>query len=495
MPTLHVTWSTFKTFLENCRRKANTSGSGEKLWRDRCGPYYLDETEAELHQLLTTPERLRFMWQYWNSLHLTTFFYMKPDFLALCPPNILGRIEGSDWSWLLNRVPDKCHLEKLSRSQVEQLPLGNKDLAQQLHDKWQGWGDLDGDAWGRLLEKNRKFKDKCEHFCDKLRKADWKSLLWAYPEFADKCHCWEEFDHQELMYLLRRDSTFADKCDLTKLDGSDWVNLLHWKPKFFKNKCVWGKLEGYDWVHLLRDDPTFANKCKWEKLTCHDWVDLLLAQPIFAENDVPWKKFTGDNANEKYLLELEQKGFWRNEFWKDEKNKNSLMLILERYPNVSFFFSWEHFQNPDFDSILNKLKPDVLLQLWKEKPQLGERIHNWSSFAPDNLRELLCERPELANRPVLERLDLHNAAELLKKRWSLYQRFEGIFLAKQEMPGTSDDRMVITNLRVKLHGEIPSTSTPNGISSKTEHILTENGIQSKGKQLRGPDGRFESFGT
>ena len=500
MPTLHVTWSTFETFLVICRRKANTSGSGEKLWRDQCGPYYLDATEAELHQLLTTPERLRSMWQYWNSLHLTTFFYMKPNFLALCPPKILGRIEGSDWSWLLNRVPDKCHLEKLSRSQVEQLPLGNKDLAQQLHDKWHGWGDLDGDAWGRLLKKNHRiFKDKCEQFCHNLRKADWKSLLYAYPEFADKCHCWGEFDNLELMYLLRRDSTFADKCDLTKLDGSDWVNLLHWKPEFFKNKCVWGKLEGYDWVHLLRDDPTFENKCKWEKLTCHDWVDLLLARPAFAENDVPWKKFTGDNANEKYLLELEQKGFWSNEFWKDEKNKNTLMLILESYPKISLFFPWEHFQNADFYSILNKLKPDVLLQLWIEKPQLvGERIHDWSSFTPENLRKILCEHPKLANEHVLERLDLHNAAELLKEQWSLYAKFEKIFLAKQEMPGTSDDRMVITLLWNKLHGVLPSTCSPNGTIGKTgehKHILNENNIPVLGKQLRGQDGRFEPFDT
>ncbi len=499
MQTLHVTWCTFKTFLENCRRKANTSGSGEKLWRDQCGPYYLDETEAELHQLLTTPERLRSMWQYWNSLHLTTFFYMKPDFLALCPPDILERIEGSDWSWLLKRVPDKCHLEKLSRSQVEKLPLGNKALAQQLHDKWHGWGNLDGDAWGKLLNKNRIFKDKCEQFCDKLRKADWKSLLYAYPEFADKCHCWEEFDNRELMYLLRRDSTFADKCDLTKLDGSDWVILLHEDSKSFADKCYWTQLKDYDWMNLLSVHPQYADKCDLAKLNGDVWVNLLLAQPQFAENDIPWQILTGDNTSEKYLQELEQKGFWRNEFWKDEKNKETLMLILENYPKISLFFPWEHFQNADFYSILNKLKPDVLLQLWKDKPQLvGGRIHDWSSFTPDNLRKILCEHPELANEHVLERLDLHNAAMLLKEQWGLYQRFEDIFLDKQQMPGTSEDRMVITLLWNKLHGVLPSTYSPNGTIGKTgehKHILNENNIPLLGKQLRGQDGRFEPFDT
>jgi hypothetical protein len=177
------------------------------------------------------------------------------------------------------------------------------------------------------------------------------------------------------------------------------------------------------------------------------------------------------------------------------------MLILECYPKVSLFFSWEHFQNDDFDSILNKLKSDVLLQLWKDKPQLGERIHDWSSFTPDNLREILCERPELANRPVLERLDLHNAAELLKEQEGLFLQFAGIFLGKQEISETCDaqtkeDNRFITNLRVKYRGPIPSTCTPNGITDKAgQRLLTEKGIPLPGKLLRGQDGRFEPFDT
>ncbi len=519
MLTLHVTWSTFKTFLENCRRRANTPlwecGSGEELWRDQSGLSYLDGTEAELHQLRQNPERLKSMWQYWNSLHLTTFFYMKPDFFALCPPDILGRIEGSDWSWLLKRMPDKCQWEELNWAQVVKLPLGNDDLAQQIYDKWLDWKKIKVDGWIWLLGKNSIFVDKCdwgqfqggdivrllielpgfatkcEPYWDKLRKEDWKSLLCKRPCFAANCHCWEEFDRHELLDLLRKHSTFADKCDLRKLDGSDWVILLRENPGL-ADKCVWTKLEDYDWMNLLRVRPKFADKCDLAKLDGYIWVELLLAQPQFAENDIPWKILTGDNADEKHLRKLEQRGFWRNVFWKDEEHKDILLLVLECYPKVSLSFSWEDFSNDDCDSIWKKLKRDVLLQLLKAKPKLGKRIDKWwTSFTPDDLGELLCERPELADRCVLARLDLHNAAMFLKEWPDCYLRFEDIFLEKQNMPGTTEDHSVITNLRVHYHGEKPSTCTPNGITDNAiEGLLNQNGIRSPDKLLRGPDGRF-----
>ena len=61
---------------------------------------------------------------------------------------------------------------------------------------------------------------------------EWAAHLRDYPEDADMCYKWDEFDGEAWLWLLRKQPQFADKCDWSKLNDKNWEELLKVQPQF-----------------------------------------------------------------------------------------------------------------------------------------------------------------------------------------------------------------------------------------------------------------------
>lgn len=83
---------------------------------------------------------------------------------------------------------------------------------------------------------------------------------------------------------LKKDPSFADKCDWSRLSSWDWMNLLCSHPEY-ADHCDWSELD-YDTVVescLLDDQPQLAVKCDWSRFSRSQKAELLLEHPEFGQ--------------------------------------------------------------------------------------------------------------------------------------------------------------------------------------------------------------------
>ena len=115
----------------------------------------------------------------------------------------------------------------------------------------------------------------------------------------DRLYLWEKFDSWDWRILLSAQPQFADKCTeykgWEKFDSYDWSNLLSAQPQF-ANKCNWSKMRAnnYDEYEDYGDDDFEDWKEECGEYYSEDWKNLLLKQPQLAEyftNEL-WDEFS-----------------------------------------------------------------------------------------------------------------------------------------------------------------------------------------------------------
>ena len=125
-------------------------------------------------------------------------------------------------------------------------------------------------------------RKKARRFPISWRKWNWVEHLIAHPEDASVCPWWSFFDGGDWRSLLAAHPEFADRCDWSKLEGWEWSHLLAARPEF-ADRCDWSKFDGESWLNLLLERPEYADKCAWDTLDGNDWTLLLCNQPQFAD--------------------------------------------------------------------------------------------------------------------------------------------------------------------------------------------------------------------
>ncbi len=123
-------------------------------------------------------------------------------------------------------------------------------------------------------------RKKARRFPISWRKWNWVEHLIAHPEDASVCPWWSFFDGGDWRSLLAAHPELADRCDWSKLEGWDWSHLLAARPEF-ADWCDWSKLSGGNWSELLQERPKFAKHCDWSKLDKGDCSRLLWWRPQF----------------------------------------------------------------------------------------------------------------------------------------------------------------------------------------------------------------------
>ena len=119
------------------------------------------------------------------------------------------------------------------------------------------WNMLNGREWQNLLLCGHlEFSDKCDW--SKLEACDWSELLADYPQFADKCDKWNDFDGSDWWYLVEAQEQFAGKCDWSKLTPDDWWNLLRYQPQFADKCNKWNDFDACTREVLIEEQPTLS---------------------------------------------------------------------------------------------------------------------------------------------------------------------------------------------------------------------------------------------
>ena len=107
----------------------------------------------------------------------------------------------------------------------------------------------------------------------------------ATSEFDGKCN-WSSlvFDDWSIADLLVARPEFADRFDLSTIDGQQWATILEEQPQLAAqgDEDQWADIDGFYWSFLLAKQPQFADKCDWSKLGPEDWERLLARRPEFA---------------------------------------------------------------------------------------------------------------------------------------------------------------------------------------------------------------------
>ena len=216
----------------------------------------------------------------------------QPQFADKCD---WSKLNGEDWCLLLQEQPqfaDKCD-----------------------------WSRLNGSDWCLLLQERPQFADKCDW--SKLNGGNWCRLLREQPQFADKCD-WSKCTREDLFYLADKQPDtlnmtiksgnlqeetmlsilfthpeFADRVNLSKMNGMDLVTLFYNQPQIFENRnladlCRWEDLHGLFWCKFLSEHPEYAAYCDWNKLTEDHWPELLFFQPQFADK-CDWSELSDEN--------------------------------------------------------------------------------------------------------------------------------------------------------------------------------------------------------
>ena len=105
-------------------------------------------------------------------------------------------------------------------------------------------------------------------------------LLSKYPQFADKCERWNEFDGDDWWYLLAAQPHFADKCDKWhEFDKNGWVELITVQPQFADKCDKWHEFVANDWKQILSKQPQFADQYDFNNFKSHHWAAVLMQQP------------------------------------------------------------------------------------------------------------------------------------------------------------------------------------------------------------------------
>jgi len=101
-------------------------------------------------------------------------------------------------------------------------------------------------------------------------------------KILDKVTGWKELSAKDWVTLLKSDSVFEAKCDLTK---------------------AWKLFSSSDWVCLLKDKPSYENACSywhgWHGFNTSEWADLLRSQPRFSDRYEKSRHWHRNNLSEK----------------------------------------------------------------------------------------------------------------------------------------------------------------------------------------------------
>ncbi len=447
---------------------------------------------------------------------------------------------GDEWVWLLTQNPkfaDKCGWSKLEWKQVKQLPLDDSDLARQCLDKWLGWKDLDGSAWGWLITQNPKFADKCEEHLNGFTPINWVELLSQLPrcnlpQFADKCD-WSKLELEQILQMFNKQPDVIKDCHWDQLKGAVIAGLLIKRPEFAAEcEPYWCNLSKEDWADLLGKQPQFADKCYWSKLEleqilqvfnkqpdvikdCH-WGQLkgavivrLFIKPDFTAQcqpylsnlrDEDWRVLNGQDWAE--LLSDQPQFAGRCDNWGDLDNGDWVKLLSEQPQFADKCDKWGELEWEQMQKLLEKHK-NIFAEKCRSWLQLHRHELKW-----DEWRWLLSQVPSLADECNLERLA--GQRELFPPTGC------GILMALVKNPDLATDAKIMLRCAEivqkncdlmgilpntvqclirqwsKNHEDYPEGRTPStSDTDRTKHLLKP----LEGKLLRGPDGRFESFGT
>ena len=222
-------------------------------------------------------------WEKLNGADWSRLLRDQPQFADKC---CWEKFKGRNWADLLTVQPqfaESCPFDKFNGSDwVVFLLFCNQS---QLICKCP-WENLSGRNWANLLSDRPQFADYC--LWDKLDGYAWSQLLRKCPQFADKCS-WEKLDgddwkrlSEDQSYLLQH----VDKCLWGKLDRYSWVAILRLQPQFASKCHKWEEFTVDNWCELLCAQPQFADKCDWSKLSDEDWANLLEHQPQLADRRV-----------------------------------------------------------------------------------------------------------------------------------------------------------------------------------------------------------------
>ena len=228
-------------------------------------------TSEQLRQLFATQPAI-IDHCHWDQLQggvIARLLIERPEFADKFQ-DFWDKLNEQDWIDLLCIRPefaDKCNIwDELEWLHVRQLPLRNKKIEEQCLSKWQGWKDLSVTNWVELLKRNPMFAFKC-NIWDKLTFSDIMQLPLRNENLAKQCHDnwqgWAKLEKgEDWVLLLKQNTIFADKCNWGKLNGNDWADLLCSRPEF-ADKCDWGKIKKVDdWEKLLSERRDFEKHCK-----------------------------------------------------------------------------------------------------------------------------------------------------------------------------------------------------------------------------------------
>ena len=228
--------------------------------------------------------------QYWPLLLLR-----HPEFADKCP---WAELAPLDWTFLLADHPqfaDKCDWSKMRATCGR--PFGDFWVAlfkkqPQFLDRI----DMDSLDIGSCIELLARYPEAAARFnrWDEIGPEAWvKDILPRQPQFADKCHCWDQFEGWNWGILLQQHPQFLSKYNLSEIGPGKWCWILGALPHLAAECTCWEDFDGRHWAALLGWRPEFAERCRhWNRLTAKDWVRLLLRRPQFADRCDKWSKIS-----------------------------------------------------------------------------------------------------------------------------------------------------------------------------------------------------------
>ena len=299
------------------------------------------------------------------------------QFLDKCPVQYL-----THWDRILTVHPElaeKCDWKKLNGSSWSHLLSEQPQFADKCD-----WKKLDSFNWLNLLKAQPQFAEKCDF--GKLAISDLTSILSEYPQFISYCpdKIFKKFKTRNWVSLLEGTPIpeLFDLCPWDKFSGDDWRRLLAAQPQF-ADRCSWRKVKTISYPsrsagELIAAQPQFMDQINLADLADDNWREILIKQPQLA-SICPWQNFkdTGMGRFEWTLLLIERPEFADRCPWKKLDGEDWFYLLCDR-PEFADKCPW------------GKIKPGDMKQLLEKQPQFASK-YNWERFDQNQIEYLIRE--------------------------------------------------------------------------------------------------------
>lgn len=168
------------------------------------------------------------------------------------------------------------------------------------------WQHFDGDEWLTILKEQPKFDKHCSwQFVEEWNCShghhNWVTLLSAQPQFAERCKDWSIFKDLELITMISNQPQLAIHVkDVDKRGGKVCALVLKVVPEI-KKLCKFEQFSGADIRDFVLEmdvvDDDILARLKWDNIHGEDWTSILSVKPQYSQYAKPchWRKLNADD--------------------------------------------------------------------------------------------------------------------------------------------------------------------------------------------------------